>query len=708
MAAGDKQLGKYVLKSQLGQGGMGVVYLATDTRLKRDVALKILPRQMASSPVAVSRFFQEARVVARLNHPNVVVVHDADQDRGYCYLVMELLTGGTMQERMAQGPLSWHDATSVIAQACRGLAAAQDAGLIHRDIKPSNIMCTSDGAVKLTDFGLAKITDEAPSTDPLTKSNTILGTPQYMSPEQCRGEPLDVRSDVYSLGATYFALLTGAPPFADPQPLQVMFSHCSKPTPDPRSLRSDIPDGCANIVLRAMSKSRADRFASAREMHTALNKLLTSLPTVAIQDARQLAGPPTRRDDLAPTITLAAKSIPEGQTAATLQRKMTAFLEMARGTLDRVLIPRPGVQPPIPGDRANTGMTRGRKIAAVAGVLCLLLLLSLVAWFRSRPVVAPVLVKQAITLEFAGELAGVDAAVRSVVFSADGKSLFAGSMDGGVRQWDIAGRNLLRSLNGTTQPIHAVAANQQWLAAGGQAKTVWLWNLGAKSPPIALADFNGEISTLAFRPDGKRLAVGTYSEVRLYAIDGADVRLLKVLGTSTTPPANCYMVMSVSFSPDNRWLAATSWADRKVIVWDATTGELRGLQDRQADDPMAVAFVPGQDHLLFGMHHRGLVLWDAAKRNLRPVVGSDHTDVRAIAVMPDGRNAIIVGEWDGPVRVYDLEGARAPKIITKATGASALSVAISPNARHVATAGGEQGQRRGYIHLWKVAAEKAR
>ena len=205
-----KRLGKYLLKTKLGQGGMGTVYLAIDTRLKRNVALKVLPKEMAADEAAVKRFLREARVAARLNHPNVVAVYDVDRQRGFCFLVMELVDGRTASELLREGPLSWTEATRLVADACRGLVAAHEAGLVHRDIKPSNIMRTNDGLVKLADFGLAKVMDDpGPAKNPLTQSGTILGTPHYMSPEQCRGEPVDARSDLYSLGATYYTLLAG-------------------------------------------------------------------------------------------------------------------------------------------------------------------------------------------------------------------------------------------------------------------------------------------------------------------------------------------------------------------------------------------------------------------------------------------------------------------------------------------------------------------
>lgn len=681
MAAGEKQLGKYLLKSQLGQGGMGVVYLATDLRLKRDVALKILPRQMASNADAVERFFQEARVVARLNHPNVVVVHDADQERGYCYLVMELLTGGTAQDLLSQGPLSWSDATAVIMQACRGLAAAQEAGLIHRDIKPSNIMCAADGAVKLTDFGLAKITDDVTGANPLTKSNTILGTPQYMSPEQCRGEPLDVRSDVYSLGATYYALLVGQPPYTDTQPLQVMFSHCSKPTPDPRSLRGDIPANCAEIVLRAMAKNRTARYATAREMLTALNQVLASLPTTAITNFARPAADASQ----APTIALAASARPNVPSEKTFNRQLSALVSPAQQ------------------------IWQHRRIAATSAAILLALLFCVMIWRWFGSTQAANIIptdEPPITLEFAADLT-VEAAIRSIAFSPDNKSLFSASLDGSVRQWDVANKKVLRSFAGTQQQVLAIAANQKWLAAGGHAKTVWLWKLDSTQVAATIPDFAGEVSTLAMSPDGKRLAVGTYGEVKLYELNDSGARLIKLLGSSTTQPVTCYMVMSVAFSFDSRWLAATSWSDRKVFVWDAVTGELKGMQQRQTDDPMAAAFIPGQQTLIFGMQGHGLVKWDIGKSTAHALSTSRQTHVRGLAISPGGRTAAVVGGWDTPVNLFDLHSDAPPRLIQKSTSTSAIAVIFSPDGKYLAASGGEEGPRRGYLHLWNVVRSKS-
>jgi serine/threonine protein kinase len=248
-----QRLGKYEITGKLGQGGMGVVYEGQDTLLKRPVAVKLLPEAVAANPEALKRFLHEAQAAARLNHPNVVAIHEADQWQGTVYLVLELVRGESAEQALqTRGPLPWREATRILADVCRGLAAAHAAGLVHRDIKPGNILLAADGAVKLADFGLAKPVDH--NGPALTGPGLAIGTPHFMSPEQCRSAPLDPRSDLYSLGATYYALL-----FDRHRPGQALGSR-SRPTgpgdhhpglPEPaggrrRAAQSD-PDSCATL-----------------------------------------------------------------------------------------------------------------------------------------------------------------------------------------------------------------------------------------------------------------------------------------------------------------------------------------------------------------------------------------------------------------------------------------------------------------------------
>ena len=270
-------LGKYEIRKKLGQGGMGTVYLAFDPMIEREVAIKVLTTQIAAKPELLQRFLAEAKATGKLNHPNVVAIYDIGNHESTYYIVMELLGGGSLSELTAvQGACSWQDACRMTAEAADGLAAAHAAGLVHRDIKPENLMLTGTGLVKVVDFGLSKLIDAANDTrEALTKAGQILGTPQYMSPEQFQGQALDARSDIYSLGGTFYRLLTGRLPYQHcASIMQVMYAHLEEPVPDPCKVVDDIPAACKDIVAHAMAKSASDRYQDAGEMSAELKVLL--------------------------------------------------------------------------------------------------------------------------------------------------------------------------------------------------------------------------------------------------------------------------------------------------------------------------------------------------------------------------------------------------------------------------------------------------
>jgi urea transport system substrate-binding protein len=261
---------QYRLLRLLGRGSIGMVFEAEDTWQRRHVAVKLLP-DVPAADGGLPPLLREVQLAGQVRHPHVVTLYDAGSYPGGVYLVLELAAGGPVAPRQGNGPWPWRDATALLAAACEGAAALHRRGIIHCDIKPSNLLRGADGAVKLADFGLARW------VGPLQRAagwRRLAGTPHFMSPEQCREEDVDERTDVYALGATYYTLLTARPPFATGDPLRIMFEHCSAPAPDPRRAHPGVPRACAEVVVRAMAKRRADRHDGARALRDALHALL--------------------------------------------------------------------------------------------------------------------------------------------------------------------------------------------------------------------------------------------------------------------------------------------------------------------------------------------------------------------------------------------------------------------------------------------------
>ncbi len=271
--------GRYRVDELLGAGGMAQVYRGTDTVLSRPVAIKVLSADYARDPAFVRRFRREAQAAARLNHPGVVAVFDTGSDGDVHFIVMELVSGRTLSDIVAaEGPLPPERAAEIGARVAEALAFAHEAGLVHRDVKPGNAMVTDRGDVKVMDFGIAR----AVSSQTLTQTAIVLGTAAYLSPEQARGDPVDPRSDLYSLGVVLYELLTGHPPFVASSPVAVAYKHVSEDPRPPSAVRPGIPPALEGIVLRAMAKEPARRYQSAREMQSDLEAVARGGAAVAV------------------------------------------------------------------------------------------------------------------------------------------------------------------------------------------------------------------------------------------------------------------------------------------------------------------------------------------------------------------------------------------------------------------------------------------
>ncbi|MCY3865375.1 MAG: serine/threonine-protein kinase, partial [Chloroflexi bacterium] len=262
-----KTINGYEILSQVGQGGMATVYLARQRSMNRQVALKFLPSVFINDEAYLQRFEREVNIVSQLEHRNIVPVYDFGEYENQPYIAMRYMPAGSVEELLAQGRIPLPRVASIVEQVASALDYAHQKGILHRDLKPSNILLDDGGGVFITDFGIARILGEGSGA--LTTQG-VVGTPSYMSPEQARAEPLDGRSDVYSLGVMLFELVTGRRPFESDTPYSIAIMHVTMPPPAPRQFEPDISPRLEKVIMRALRKAREERFGSASELAEAL------------------------------------------------------------------------------------------------------------------------------------------------------------------------------------------------------------------------------------------------------------------------------------------------------------------------------------------------------------------------------------------------------------------------------------------------------
>jgi eukaryotic-like serine/threonine-protein kinase len=408
LAAGDR-LGPYRIEAPLGAGGMGEVYRARDTKLDRDVAVKVLPAHLAAAPDVLARFEREAKAVAALSHPGILAIHDFGRDGETSYAVMELLEGDTLRERLAGGPLPLRKAVEYAGQIAHGLAAAHARGIVHRDLKPENLFVTGDGRVKILDFGLAR-QDAAPAADDThsptlaraTDPGSVLGTVGYMSPEQVRGRPADARSDIFSFGAVLHELLTGRRAFQRDTAAETMTA-ILKDEPAAFATGTDttaagLPPGLARLVSRCLEKNPEERFQSARDLAFALEAASTTSST-------------------------SVSAVTAGRAPAAWRRALPLVWLVAGGLVGTLATQRLGGVAPVepPRMRALTFSGQDRDPAASPDG-------RLVAFSSARDGVSRIWIKQ---LQGGGEAPLTTGPDRSPRFSPDGSSVLFVRSEGG-------------------------------------------------------------------------------------------------------------------------------------------------------------------------------------------------------------------------------------------------------------------------------------
>ncbi len=322
------QIGRYQIKAELGHGGMSVVYLAHDPVIGRDVAIKVLLSNLSSQPAARARFEREARIVAALEHPAIVPIYDFGEQDGQPFLVMRYMSGGSLADLLSYGRLNLQDTAHIVRRLAGALDEAHARGIIHRDIKPGNILFDSHGEAFLTDFGIGKLYEDGQNMT--ITGSVVLGTPAYMSPEQALGKPLDPRSDVYSLGAVMFEMLSGALPYKGSTSISVAMKHVNEPVPDLRAWRPELAEACAAVVAKAMAKDPDERFVTAGELAAAFDEAVNGYPiTEAMMPpvlVRRKSAPPVLLDQASAGTTELIVPIGSAQEPQAEQRRPSVLL----------------------------------------------------------------------------------------------------------------------------------------------------------------------------------------------------------------------------------------------------------------------------------------------------------------------------------------------------------------------------------------------
>ena len=384
-----QNIGRYHIIEQLGEGGMASVYKAYDTRLERDVAVKVI-RMEAFPPDQVDqilkRFEREAKALAKLSHFHIIKVIDFGENEGAPYLIMEFMPGGTLKQKMGK-PVPWSESASLLLPIAQALGYAHRHGIIHRDVKPSNILITESGQPMLTDFGIAKLLEPGDSKT-LTGTGVGIGTPEYMAPEQSMGHAVDGRADIYSLGIVFYELITGRKPYVADTPMAVVFKHLTDPLPRPNLYVKDLPEAVEKVLFKALAKSPEDRYADMEAFANALEKLSGNSQPASMDQ-------PSENTDQELPVDVPTNLGLEPQKTLTDVSALEPVETGASRTSTLVMPEEPPQAEPKPvrksfrstleeyyGRSLQTlqGLSSGQKIAALAGLLVLILLAAALAF----------------------------------------------------------------------------------------------------------------------------------------------------------------------------------------------------------------------------------------------------------------------------------------------------------------------------------------
>jgi WD40 repeat protein/Flp pilus assembly protein TadD len=728
--------------AELGRGGMGVVYQARQTKLNRLVALKMILSGACAGEQELARFHGEAKAAARLQHPNIVQVHEVGEHNGLPFFALELVGGGSLAARLAGRPLPAREAARLAEALARAVHYAHEQGVVHRDLKPANVLLTADGSPKVTDFGLAKMVQpgpDGPAPGGPTQSGAILGTPSYMAPEQAQGRAHRVgpAADIYALGAILYEMLTGRPPFVAATPLDTLLQVVGDEPVPPRRLQGQVPLDLETVCLKCLQKEPAKRYASAAALADDLSRFLAGRPIQARPvGAAERAWRWCRRNPAvasllaAVALLLAAGTAVAWVLAIRAGRAADEALEFAGKAHANELRANANAE----GEKARTQEAERNLLAARGNLYLADIHRAQQAWELNQVERMRLFLRAQEPDQTGGiDLRGFEwhylngllhtdllsfekppGPAAGVAFSPDGSRLASASGFLGLREaeqvqvWEVAtGRLALTHQGLTAAPAGAVidpdrvgvafSPDGKYVASGGADGAVRVWDAAGVKPVRTLAGHQKQVYGVAFSPDGRRLASGGEDgTVRVWDVTSGK-ELISLRG-------HTHLVYGVAFSPDGRRLASGGGDNQgpgEAKVWDVREGrevfDLRG----HTGQVNGVAFSPDGRRLASASLDGTIRVWDALTGQAVGTLQGHTSGVLCVAFRPDGRR-LATGSFDYTVRLWDADTGKTV-LTLKGHTRPVRSMAFNPVGTLLASASSD-GSSSGEVKVWDATA----